>query len=144
MLFDDVKLVVYVCKSRYGRWPIGSAFLNAARAVAEREGVTGALLDDGKAILHVVEGRERAVDRFMAHVAQDRRLSEIRVIHEARRTTRVFANTALGYHYDDAWRPRIAALIAGGALYRSDVREFCVVLLDGITSRERARELRQP
>lgn len=100
--------------------------------MAMRLGVTGALLDDGLGILHVVEGPSKAVDQFMAFVSHYNGLNSTRVLHEGKRSSRMFEGIALGYNFDAAWRERISALVKGGPAYRSDVREFCVVLLEQV------------
>ncbi|RYF46975.1 MAG: hypothetical protein EOO27_38355 [Comamonadaceae bacterium] len=95
MLFEDIKLVVYVSKSTRGRWPPGPAFVKGARPMAIRLGVTGALLDDGLGILHVVEGASKAVDQFMAFVSHYNGLNSTRVLHEGKRSSRMFKGIAM-------------------------------------------------
>lgn len=131
MNLEQVKLVVYVGRSKRGKWPL-SAFVTAARQVAMREPVTGALLDDGLGIFHVVEGTEAAVDRFMAFVLLSKRLKDTRVIYETRRAAPMFGGQPLAYCFDASWRERIATLIAAQPVERRDLWHFCTGLAERI------------
>lgn len=131
MNLEPVKLVVYVGRSRRGRWPL-SAFVTAARQMALREAVTGALLDDGLGIFHMIEGAEAAVDRFMAFVLLSKRLKDTRVIYETRRAAPMFDGQPLAYCFDASWRERIAMLMAAQPVDRSDLWHFCTGLAERI------------
>ena len=131
MALEDVKFVVYVSRSKWGKWP-GPAFAAAARRIADREAVTSAMVDDGVNIFQVLEGAEAAVDRFMAFVLLNSRLVETRVIHESRRGSRIFPGKPLAYCFAPDWRPRITALVAGGPVNRRDVWQLCQQLADRV------------
>ena len=131
MTSEHVKLVAYVGRSRRGKWPLG-AFVAAARDTAMRELVTGALLDDGMGVFHVVEGNEAAVDRFMAFVLLSPHLRDTRVIFETRRATQLFEDQPLTYCFDDSWRQRIATLRDAQPVDRHDLWHFCVALAERV------------
>lgn len=131
MAFADVKFIVYVSRSQEGSWP-ATAFVSQVRQLAAEEAVTGALLDDGVGLFHIVEGTEQAVDRFMAFVLMSPRLSHTRVVYETQRSSRMFGGRPLAYCFDDSWRHRTASLIAGHSLPRKDLWQFCKGLAERI------------
>lgn len=131
MALENLKFVVYVSRSKWGKWP-GPAFATAARRMAHREAITSALADDGANIFQVLEGTEPAVDRFMAFVLLNRRLVDTRVIHESRRSSRLFAGQPLAYCFAPDWRPRVSTLVAGGSVNRQHVWRLCEQLADRV------------
>lgn len=122
---EFVKIVVYVARSKWGRWPAAD-FVPAARQTALAERITGALVEDGAAVFHIVEGPASAVDRFMAFVSLSGHLSNVRVVHDYRRENRMFSDIPLAHISDPAWSERIQDLLAGGEVIRGDVWQFCV------------------
>lgn len=72
--------------------------LRRARRNNGRRGITGALLFTGDRFVQVLEGPAAAVRGTFERIAQDRRHSQITLLHAAPVEARAFAGWALGYN----------------------------------------------
>ncbi len=98
-----------------------AGFHDIARAAARRNppmGVTGALLFDGEAFLHLIEGPAPAVRDLFRVCAADPRHHAIDGLVESRDATRRFPH----------WRSRGVAALAPGALAAGGDAERCALI----------------
>ncbi|MDA7414904.1 hypothetical protein PGB34_00875 [Xenophilus arseniciresistens] len=133
-MFGHNKLVVYVGRSKSGRWP-AEVFIKFARQAAAQAQVTSALLDDGMGVFHMVQGPATAVDHFMAAVTLSRRLRHVRIVCEERQLVRDFPSEPLVHVSDPSWRQRITSLLNGEHVEREDLWHYCKGVLHRIDNR---------
>jgi hypothetical protein len=76
------------------------SILQASRNHNARLGVTGCLLFSGHCFAQVLEGPQSAVSALARRVAADPRHVGVRVLSQARRDEREYADWPMGYLYD--------------------------------------------
>lgn len=76
------------------------SILQASRRANSRLDVTGCLLFSGHCFAQVLEGRRSVVGELVRKIAADPRHAGVRVLAEAERSERHYADWAMGYVYD--------------------------------------------
>ena len=76
------------------------SILHASRRENARHDVTGCLLFSGHCFAQVLEGRQSVVTALARKIAADPRHGGVRVLSEAQRDEREYADWAMGYLYD--------------------------------------------
>ena len=76
------------------------SILQASRRQNSRLDVTGCLLFSGHCFAQVLEGRQAVVSALTRRIAADPRHVGVRVLSEAKRHERDYADWAMGYLYD--------------------------------------------
>jgi Sensors of blue-light using FAD len=76
------------------------SILHSARRNNVRLAVTGCLLFSGRSFAQVLEGEQAVVADLVARIAADPRHDGVRLLHEARRPEREYADWSMGYLHD--------------------------------------------
>lgn len=98
-----MKQLIYASRARFDLTPEELVdLLVVSRRANERAGLTGMLLYMSQSFLQVLEGEHEALSTTYMKIVRDERHSDLRLLREQSRSTRMFPDWSMGFqHIDD-------------------------------------------